>query len=67
MAHRNKLADRMLNVFVPKATAMASVCPLPSDCYYTGRSSSGPCHGGYIYQVQCGSREGYATWYQCVC
>lgn len=57
----------MLDRFAPKATVMAAVCPLPSDCYYTGEKWTGPCTHGYIYAVQCGSNEGYASWYQCPC
>ena len=67
MKRLTQAADRMLDRFAPKATAMADVCPLPSDCYYTGTKYSGPCHGGYIFEVQCGPREGYANWYQCAC
>lgn len=67
MKRLTQAADRMLDRFAPKATVMADVCPLPSDCYYTGSRYSGPCNGGYIYEVQCGPREGYAYWYQCVC
>jgi hypothetical protein len=68
MQHRTSLVDRMLERLVPKATVMAtSVCPLPSDCYYTGNRYGSACRGGYIYEVQCGPREGYSHWFQCPC
>jgi hypothetical protein len=50
MRQVGRIVDRLLGTVAPRATAAACGA---DTCYYTGARTSGPCQGGYQYQVCC--------------